>query len=142
MLAGIRFSVPSVRMFRHTDIREHEPRLERKASADLRSRTLIPVSAPSLGCEFPVQGTHTSLRHIDLHNTLSCSHVGGFVNSIQSSCRQFMKPPEYFTKPPTPTASQPAMSVSFKCETDACSLSISNRWLRRAVCPLDLRLAL
>src|ERR1700726_4208778 len=44
---------PSVRTFRHTDIREHEPRLERNASADLRSRNLNSGTSPTLGFQFP-----------------------------------------------------------------------------------------
>jgi hypothetical protein len=65
--------------------------------------TLIPVPVPSLGFQFPVQGTHTLFAAHRPHNTLYRSHVGGFVNSVQSSCRQFTKPPAQFTKPPTPT---------------------------------------
>src|ERR1700692_3368234 len=70
---------PSVRTFRHTDIREHEPRLERNASADLRSRNLNSGTSPTLGFQFPVQGARALFAARRSHNNLSLGRVGGFV---------------------------------------------------------------
>ena len=65
----------------------------RFAVTALGHETLIPVPVPSLGFQFPVQGTHTLFVARRPHNNLSRSRVGSFVNSVQSSCRQFTKPP-------------------------------------------------
>ena len=75
----------------------------RFAVTALGHETLIPVPVPSLGFQFPVQGTHTLFVARRPHNNLSRSRVGSFVNSVQSSCRQFTKRPAQFTKPPTTT---------------------------------------